>query len=379
LKEKEMEKTRILRTVLAISLAFTVLAACKQAPGPGAKAPAQAFGAAPVKVFKAVRTKISEKLFYTGTIEAWQKINLTPETGGKIARILVDEGDRVSKGQVLAELDVEAITLQLKQAEAGLAVAQANYNNAQTNLARMERLSKENAVSAQQYEQVKLAYDAAKAQLEQAQAAKNLAQHSLDVSILKAPFSGVIASKNAEVGDVINPLMGAFSPGSAGGVLTLVDFTRIKIKVDISGTDIVPIQKGQAAILRVPTLPGQEFKGTVQVVNLAADPETKKFGIEIAVDNPGQVLRPGTFGEIVIEVNSHENALVIPQKAVLENKYVFVAQDGKASRKDVVLGLQNTTLVEVSSGVSDGDLVIAEGNFGLEDGALIEVTGEVQK
>ena len=374
-----MGKMRILRTALVIGLAFAVLSSCKKPQEPGAQGAAQTFGAAPVKVFKVVRQRISEKLFYTSTIEAWQKINLTPDVGGKIARILVNEGDRVGKGQVLAELDAEAITLQLKQAEAALAVAQANFNNAQTNLERMERLSKEKAVSDQQYEQVKLGYDSAKAQLEQAQAAVNLAQHSLDVSILKAPFSGVIASRNAEVGDVINPMMGGFSPGSAGGVLTLMDFSRIKISVDVSGADIQRIQKGQAAILRVPTLPGREFKGTVSVINLAADPQTKKFGIEVSVDNPDQVLRPGTFGEIVIEVQSHENALVVPQKAVLENSYVFITQDGKAAKKEIALGLQNTTMVEVSSGIAEGDLVIVEGNFGLEDGAPVEVTAEVKQ
>jgi RND family efflux transporter MFP subunit len=374
-----MEKPKRLRTVLAIGLAFTVLSFCKQQQKPEAKGQAETFGAAPVKVFKAARMKISEKLFYTGTIEAWQKINLTPEAGGKIARILVNEGDRVGKGQVLAELDVEAITLQFKQAEAAQAVAQANFNNTRTNLERMERLFKEKAVSDQQYEQVKLGYDSAKAQLDQAQAAVNLAQHSLDVSIIKAPFSGVIASRNAEVGDVINPMMGGFSPGSAGGVLTLMDFSRVKIKVDISGADIPLIQKGQAARLRVPTIPGQEFNGTVQVVNLAANPQTKQFGIEVSADNPDQVLRPGTFGEIIIEVHSHENALVVPQKAVLENKYIFIAQDGKAAKKEITLGLQNTTMVEVSSGIAEGDLVIAEGNFGLQDGAPIEISGEVQQ
>jgi hypothetical protein len=71
--------------------------------------------------------------------------------------------------------------------------------------------------------------------------------------------------------------------------------------------------------------------------------------------------------------------LAIPQKAILENKYVFVAQDGKAAKREVTLGLQNTTLIEVSSGIAEGELIIAEGNFGLEDGAPIEVTGEVQK
>lgn len=371
--------TKILRTILVSSLAFAALSSCKPPQKPGNKEAAQTFGAAPVKVFRAVRTRISEKLFYTSTIEAWQKINLTPDVGGKIARILVNEGDRVGKGQVLAELDIEAITLQLRQAEAALAVAQASFNNAKTNLERMERLIKEKAVSDQQYEQVKLSYDSAKAQLEQAHAAVNLAQHSLDVAILRAPFSGVIASKNAEVGDVINPMMGGFSPGSAGGVLTLVDFSRVKIRVDVSGADIGRIHKGQPAILRVPTLPGREFNGTVQVVNLAADPQTKKFGIEISADNPDQTLRPGTFGEVIIEVQSHENALAVPQKAVLENSYVFITQDGKAAKKEIALGLQNTTMVEVSSGIAEGDLVIVEGNFGLEDGAPVEVTGEVKQ
>jgi RND family efflux transporter MFP subunit len=158
-----------------------------------------------------------------------------------------------------------------------------------------------------------------------------------------------------------------------------VDFSRIKIQVDVSGADIARIQKGQTAVLRVPTIPGREFNGKVQVVNLAADPQTKKFGIEVAVDNPEQTLRPGTFGEVIIEVNSHENALVVPQGAILENDHVFIVQDGKASRRQVTLGLQNTTLVEVSGGIAEGDLVIAEGNFGLEDGAAVEVTGEVQK
>jgi RND family efflux transporter MFP subunit len=374
-----MEKAKRFRMLVLVGLAFALLSSCKPGPNAESKAKPQTFGSAPVKVFKVARQRISEKLFYTGTIEAWQKIDITPDVGGKIDRITVDEGNRVARGQVLAELDTRAIRLQLEQAEAALAVAQANFNNATTNRERMERLYQEKAVSEQQYEQVKLGYDSAKAQLDQAQAAVNLAKHSLDVSIMKAPFDGIIASKNAEVGEVINPMMGAFSPGSGGGVLTLVDFSRIKIRVEISGADIPLVRKGQEAILRVPTIPGREFRGTVHVVNLAADPQTKKFGIEVSMDNPGLVLRPGTFGEIVLEVQTHENALVVPQKAILENSHLFIVQDGKALRRDVTLGLQNSTLVEVLSGVEEGEQVIAEGNFGLEDGAPVEVSGEVQR
>jgi RND family efflux transporter MFP subunit len=369
-----MRYLKILMPIAAAGL-LVLGAACKPA-AKSTPAGAAAVGAAPVKVFKVTRRRISEKLNYTGTIEAWQKINIMPDVGGKIARIYVNEGDRVPKGRLLAEMDTEAIVLQLKQAEAAHAVGQANFANAKINLERMDRLSKEKAVSDQQHEQVKLAFDAAAAQLAQAEAAVNLAKHSLDVSIMKAPFGGVIASKNAEVGDVINPMMGSIS--AASGVLTLVDFSRVKITVDVSGTDIRRVHKGQVALLESPTLPGQTFRGTVHVVNLAADPGTKKFRIEVAVDNPDLTLRPGTFGEVIIEVSTHEDALAIPQKAILDNKYVFIAQGGKAVRREVTLGLQNTTLVEVASGLAEGDLVIAEGNFGLEDGAPLEITGEVQ-
>jgi RND family efflux transporter MFP subunit len=362
-----------LTKIAALSLLFVLWTSCR--PQKKQEVKEESRGASPVKVFKASKHKISEKLFYTGTLEAGQRVIITPDIGGKIARIYVNEGDRVSKGQVLAEMDVEAISLQLKQAEAAQAVAQAQLNDAKTNLERMDRLIKEKAVSEQQYEQVKLGFEAASARLEQAKAAVNLARHSLDVSIMKAPFSGIIASKNAEVGDVINPMMGSFSATS--GVLTLADFSRIKVQVDISSSDIPRVSKGQTAILRVPGLPGREFPGTVKIVNLAADPQTKKFGIEIAVDNPDSLLRPGTFGEIVLEVSTRENALVVPQKAILDNNYVFIAQGGKAMRKDVTLGLQNTTLVEVLSGLAEGEPVIVEGNFGLEDGAPIEITGEV--
>ncbi len=369
-----MKRFKSLSIMLVVSAGMAALLSCR--PQKKEEAAAETFGAAPVKVFKVQRQRISEKLFYTGTLEAWQKINITPDTGGKIARIYVNEGDRVAKGQVLAELDTQAIELQLKQAEAALAVAQARYNDSRTNLDRMERLYKEKAVSDQQVEQIRLAFEASRAQLDQAQAAVNLTRHNLQVAIMQAPFGGIIASKNADVGDVINPMMGSFS--AASGVLTLVDFSRIKIRVDISPSDIIRIKKGQMAILRVPSLPGQEFRGTIHVVNLAADPLTKKFGIEVAVDNPDLVLRPGTFGEIVLEISTHEDALVVPQKAILSNKYVFIVEDGKAAKREVVLGLQNSTMVEITIGLVEGDEVIVEGNFGLEEGAAVEIIGEVK-
>jgi RND family efflux transporter MFP subunit len=362
--------------VTALAAAVVLAAACSK---DAAKTPAdQTFGAAPVKVFKAARERITEKITYTGTLEALNKINITPETGGKISRITVEPGDRVAKGQLLAELETESVRLQLKQAQAGVAVAEASYADALRNKERMDRLIKESAVSEQQREKIQLAFDAAAAQLEQARAALNLTQHALDVSIMKAPFAGVVASKNAEVGDVINPMMGGFG-GGAGGVLTLMDYSKIKLAVAVSSEDIGRIRKGQEAVLRVGSLPGRDFRGVVRVVNLTADAQNKKFGVEVYVDNPDASLRPGTFGDLVFEVESHENALVVPQSAILENTYVFIAEGGKAVRKNVTLGIQNTIMIEILDGLRDGEAVIVEGNYGLEEGSPIQVLEEVKK
>ena len=369
--------TRIAVAALAAALLAGAVACGK--PAGTAAGQDETFGAAPVKVFKVRRERITEKISYTGTLEALTKVNITPEVGGKITRIHVQAGDRVVKGQLLAELETSSIRLQLKQAEAGVAVAEASYADALRNKERMDRLIKENAVSEMQREKIQLAFDAAAAQLEQARAGLDLAQHALDVSLMTAPFAGVIASKNAEVGDVINPMMGGFGAGGAGGVLTLMDYSRIKVVVAVSSQDIARVRKGQEAVLRVASLPGREFRGEVRAVNLTADPLNKKFGVEVVIDNPDAALRPGTFGDLAFEVQSHEGALVVPQIAVLENAYVFVVEGGKAVRKNVALGIQNTTMIEVLDGLAAGADVVVEGNFGLEEGAAVQVLEEVSK
>lgn len=357
--------------VLVASFLFLFLFSC-QSQDQKEEIKEESFGTAPVKVYKVKRQRISEKLLYTGLIEAWKEINITPDVGGKIVQIHVEEGDRVKQGQLLAELDTRAIRLQLEQAKAGVAVADANYKDAKRNMDRMKRLIEENAVSDQQYEKIELAFEAAEAQLQQALAALNLANHGLDVSLMKAPFSGVVASKNAEVGDVINPMMGGFS--SSSGVLTLMDFSRVKIEIDVSYQDIIRIKKGQVATLKVAAFPDDIFQGVVSVMNLTADPLTKKFKVKVMVDNHDLILRPNTFGEVILEVSTHENALVIPQKAILDQKYIFLAlENSTAERKEVSLGLQNTDMLEIVKGLKEGDLVIVEGNYGLEDGTKIEI------
>ncbi len=363
--------------ILAAGMILVAAAACQKPAQKTSQSGVVESKASPVKVYKVKRQKISENLIYTAVIEPWKKQVITPDISGKVAKIYVAEGDRVHKGQVLAELDTESIRLQLKQAEAALSMAKANLEDAQRNLERMERLYREKAVSEQQYEKVKLAFEAARAQKDQAEAAVNMARRALDVSIMKAPFDGVIASKNVEEGDIINPMMGGMS--AASGVVVLMDYSRVKIKLDVAPSDVTRIRKGQKINLESFEVPGQVFKGQVTVVSSMADPQTKKFKIEAVVENPELILKPGTFGRVMIEVSSRENSLVVPQKAILDNSYVMVVENGKAVKKMVTTGIRNTHLVEITSGLSEGDMVVVEGNFGLAEGTPVNVEGEVEK
>ena len=328
--------------------------------------------AAPVKVMTAKRETITEQIHKTGLIQAWRETNVTPTIGGKIEKIHVYEGEMVKAGQLLAELDMRTAQLQLEQARAGVAVAEANYKDVKRNLERMERLNQENAVSEQQYEKVQLLFEAAEAQLQQANSVLNLANHNVEVSRLTAPFGGIVASLNAEEGDVINPMMVGFFPNS--GILTLMDYSRIRIKVEVLEREVVRIEKGQSARISVASFPERKFQGVVSTVNLAADPMSKKFTVEVIIDNPGQELKPNTFGKVSFIVNIQENALVIPLRAVLDNSHVFVVQGETVKRKDVVLGLQNADLVEIREGLEEGDLVVIEGNFGLQEEMVIEIS-----
>jgi RND family efflux transporter MFP subunit len=188
---------------------------------------------------------------------------------------------------------------------------------------------------------------------------------------MKAPFAGVIASKNAQVGDILNPMMGGYGPAS--GVLTLVDYSRIKIGVEVSQADVLRIRKGQSAAVRVSNGEAKDRSGIVTVVNSTADPLGKKFRVEVTADNPDLALRPGTFGRVLFEINTQDNALLVPQGAVVEDAFVFTVQGNRVAKKSVILGLRNSSFVEIKNGLKEGDLVVVEGSFGLADGAEVEV------
>ncbi|HLP59578.1 MAG TPA: efflux RND transporter periplasmic adaptor subunit, partial [Candidatus Deferrimicrobium sp.] len=205
-----------------------------------------------------------------------------------------------------------------------------------------------------------------------AEAGLNSVKHMLNMSYMRAPFAGIITSKNMEEGDMINPMMGS-SMGNSG-VLTLMDLKKVKITLDVPTEDIEKIDIGQKCMVKVDTYPDEIFEGEIYSRNLAADTISKTFKVEVKVDNPEIKIKAGVFAEVKIEISSKANVLLLPLSALIEqenNTYVILYNDGKAEYKNIKVGQRNNQVFEILEGLQEGEQVVVEGNYDLKEGTLI--------
>ena len=327
----------------------------------------------PVKVMEITPDSIKEILSYTGSIEPWRVVKIVPDVGGKVAHIYVKIGDRVKAGEILAELDKETFQLRLKQAEAGVAVAKANFEDAEKNYKRAVDLKKNGSISEQQFEKIQLAYDAAKAQKEQAESALALAQWQLKVSVMRAPFDGVITGRWINEGEMINPQM----PG-APGVVSLMDLSKVKIRVNASEQEVTKIRNGQKVYVYLDVYPGKTFVGKVFAVNQAANALTRTFEIQMVVPNQQGLLKAGMFARVDIVLQDKKEVIVIPIDALLGNegnRYVYVVKKDTAVMRPVSLGIIQNDRVEILSGLAQGDELVVVGQQMLHQGAKVNLVG----
>lgn len=326
-----------------------------------------------VKVQKVKRGVFTRTLTYKGTVNPWKRANIGPDASGRIWKIYKKQGDRVKKGELLAELDTTTLDLQKKQAEAALAVANASHKDAELNFKRIATLYEKKAVSQMQFEKTQLALEAAETQKKSAEANLNVIKHTLENSYMRAPFEGIVTSKNHEEGDTINPMM-----GMTAGVLTVMDLRQVKIVLDVPTEDIEKIQVDQACQVRVSTLSDEVFTGRIYTRNLAADPVSKTFQVEVKVENPDIRIKAGVFAEVSIEILRKEDTLILPLSALTGENQLVVFDNGKAKLVTVVPGDRNESEFEIVEGPAEGTPVVVEGNYDLKDGSPIRMEGEGQ-
>ncbi|MFH2130522.1 MAG: efflux RND transporter periplasmic adaptor subunit [bacterium] len=316
---------------------------------------------------KAVRGEIVKTDSLTGDILPDQQAAIYPKVNGNIEKILVDMGDAVQQGAILALIDSTIYSQNMKQAKANFMQMSANFQNAQNNYRRNEDLFKQRLISRQDFDNSKTAMDVAQAQKEAANAIYKNAETQLSYCTVTAPFSGTIIKRFLDTGAYVSP-----SGGSAGSTLfVLMNVKQLKSIVNVPEKD-VPLLKEVIDIQVVAdALPGLIFKAKLKRISEAVDVTTRTMAVEVEIEKPGGLLKPGMFATINFILERKADALILPNGVVLNddkgNFVYLINPDSTVTKKYVTLGSRQDNKDEVISGITEDDAVVFVGQSLIRD------------
>ncbi|MCD6385154.1 efflux RND transporter periplasmic adaptor subunit [Candidatus Sumerlaeota bacterium] len=367
--------------------------------------------AVPVEVIEAKIQKIEQEISVTGDICAFNQVVVYSKVNGVIEELKVEKGDRVKKGDVLAIVEHNMELSQKAQAEAGVAAAKATIQQAkaqknvalaslkqaeaQLELAKLEKeritqLFKNNTVSKQQYDEVMAKYkvsvatrDLAEANLKAAEAGIIAAEAALQQALaqlkqieiriqdyyIRAPISGIISKRFVDEGAMDSPQQ---------PIVEITQMDKVKVITEVAEKDIALIRPGLSAEFNVESYPEKTFTGKVVLIDPTLDVHTRTMGLEIHSENPELLLKPGMFAHLCIKAGERET-LCITQDALMRLPgtgvyYVFKVVNGVAEKVNVTLGVKKGNLVEITSGLEPGDIVVVTGQGVLKTGTPVQIS-----
>jgi RND family efflux transporter MFP subunit len=306
-----------------------------------------------VTAVRATSKTMDNQLYLVGTAEAFREVTVAAETSGRITQINFKLGDFVNKGDVLALVDDTYKRLALEN-------AQLNYDKYKEDYARYQNLRKGDAVSETQLRDMKLAFDNASIQLENAQK-----QYS-DTRVL-APFSGYITSKNAELGAYVN--VGTLIAGIA-------DIGQLKIKLDVSEKNVYALQTGQKVAVNATVYPDAVYNGAISNISPKGS-SAHTYPVEIILsNNKTYPLKAGTYVNVMIEMGDIQPTLMIPRDAIVSSvkePSVYMVNGDVANLIKITTGRNFNDHIEVLAGLNENDLVVTNGQINLMDGAKVQI------
>jgi RND family efflux transporter MFP subunit len=343
-----------------------------------------------VRVVAVKRSNPENSLTLPGTALADQQTPLYARINGYLKSFAFDIGDRVKKGQLVAEIDSPEVDQQLRQAVATLGVAKASLLQAQANqeLARVasERwagLVKERAVSQQEADEKRLALAAREADVESAKATikaqeanvKRLEELQSFKQIL-APFDGVITARNVEIGMLVSEGSGA----GARELFRMVQLQSLRFHVPVPEGFVPSIKAGLEAALAFDAHPGKTFAGTVSRTSNAVDPASRTMLVEVRVPNPDGVLLPGMYAQVTFRLQLASVPLLMPSNALLVRPEgtlaAVVGKDKTVQYRKIQVGRDFGTRIEVLSGLVENDQVMVNPTTMIRGGEKVEPVAE---
>ena len=376
----------------------------------------------PVQIARVERGEIKSFLTVSGLIEPKEIVRVFAKSIGQAKEVLVQEGTRVEKDDILMRLDDEQIRLQVAQAKANLDVAEAslerikagarpqeinqaeaavrqakiNLDSADENYQKMQKLFSEGAISEQQLDQAKNHFEIAQAQYEvasesyklvsegaspediktveaqvrQAQSALELARSQLNNSIVRAPISGSVTGISVKTGELVS---------SAMPLLSIMDSNELFLKTGISEKDIAAVHIGQDTEILIDAFPEVKFSGEVASKGVIVDPASKTMEIKIKIVEPHVDISPGMFARGNILIAHNPDTLTIPSTALtrrVEGLFVFVLDKNEdtVSKRPIITGITEGNQVEIIDGLQEDEIIVILGNIAIEEGERVRVT-----
>jgi len=353
---KKLLTPRLIAVAAAGTVALVIVGVWLLFPSGDAKSlPAKSGGPPPVSV-EAVPARVGNVVVdaeVVGTLLANESVMIRPEVTGRIDQILFTEGQTVKKGTTLVTLDAGDLRAQLAQSESAARLAKLNYE-------RLKSLREKQLVSQQ-------AYDEAAARLIEAEAKEKLDRVRLAKAVLRAPFTGMLGVRRVSPGDYV-------APGQ--DIVNLESIDPLKVEMRLPETYARDLSPGKAIRVRVDAFPGETYDGEIYVIDPRVDVTTRTLLLRARIPNKENKLRPGMFASAVIELARRENAVLVPEQALVpsgQDQFVFRIVDGKATRTKVQVGVRRKGDVEILAGVQPQEMIVTAGHQKLRDGQAVAV------
>jgi multidrug efflux pump subunit AcrA (membrane-fusion protein) len=399
-----MRRNRLFLCFATLSCVF-VCGSC----GRHAEAAAEA-SPVPVQVRAPAVVARPESVTASGSVEGSETADVAFQVSGRVVRVLVDEGQHVRKGQLLAEVEPtdyrnafnaavaqhEAAQAVSQKAEAGvrkqeLEQARIDFERSQDEYKRMKILVERKSLPPNDFEKVEAAYKAARerydmaregtrkedrataiAQAQAAEAQASQERKRLSDTRLLAPISGNIGLRKVDPGQTVAAGMPVF---------TIVELNPVKVRVGVPEAEIGKVRQGAAAEVSAPSLGDRKFPGKVAIIGVAAEPTSRTYAVKVLVPNPGPVLLAGMVAEARISGPAKVQVLTIPGEAVVPdaqgapNVYVYYPDRKRVYARRVEIGPPYGSEVEVRSGLHGGEQIVVAGQQKVREGTLVEIAG----
>lgn len=304
----------------------------------------------------------------TGYLVANKQSKITPKISGKVVRLNFDVGDKVHKGDVLAVLESTNMQAQLDEANASLSDADREYN-------RQAALWKQGVTS-------KALLDGAEARLKEARARVDQIKINMSDMVVRAPFTGTIATKNTEVGEVISSVTLGQVSGTlpAGAICTLVDLNTLEVEADVNESNIAQLHEGQPAEVTVDAFPGEKWKGVLRQIIPTADRAKATVKVKVKIVDPSERLLPEMSATANFlqaarsDAELHEPPRIwLAPAAIVDGRVAIVTPENHIVWHRVTTGLKRENRIEITDGLREGDRVVTEKPEQLKQGQLIQV------